>query len=65
MTADNTDPIWFHPAKFWGATRAMSREELDQFMDRIMDLAERRDLESLRRFDFITIGRPKPKLKQN
>jgi hypothetical protein len=52
------DRIWFNPPKFWAATQGMSKEQIDQWMDQIWQLAERFDADALRKYDFITIGNP-------
>ncbi len=57
MSASDCEPIWFNPPKFWAATKDMSPQQIDSFMDTLMFLAEIRDLESLRKYDFISIGR--------
>ena len=51
------DRIWFHPPKFWAATRGMSAQEADLVMQQVLMLAEAKDLEALSRFDFITVER--------
>jgi len=48
--------IWFHPPMFWAATKGMSQEQADRFLDEVLVLAEVRDLETLRRFPFVSIG---------
>jgi hypothetical protein len=57
VSASDSEPIWFHPPKFWAATKDMSPQQVDSLMDTLMFLAEIRDLESLRKYDFISIGR--------
>ena len=52
------DRIWFDPPKFWAATRNMTREEADFLGEKIYELAEKKDFETLRRFSFIYIGNP-------
>jgi hypothetical protein len=57
MTAlENSDRIWFLPQRFWTATKGLPKEEVDRLMEDIFHLSERRDLEALRRYDFIEIG---------
>ena len=56
MTSANTEPIWFNPPKFWAATKGMSPQQVDSLMETLFFLAEMRNLEALRRFDFIGIG---------
>jgi len=57
MTAvQNADRIWLIPQKFWAATKGVPQEEVDQLVDRLMCLAESRDFDALRKYDFISIG---------
>ena len=56
MTSVSPEPIWFNPPKFWAATRGMSPQQVDALMDTVFFLAEIRNLEALRKFDFIGIG---------
>jgi hypothetical protein len=53
---DTGERIWFNPPQFWAATRGMAAEEAEALLDRIIALAEQRDLNTLRKFDFISIG---------
>ena len=56
MTVDEKyDPIWFNPPKFWAATKQMSREDANNLLNEVIFLAEIRDLEALRKFDFVSI----------
>lgn len=57
MTAAELEPIWFNPPKFWAATKDMSPQQVDSLMDTVFFLAESRNLDALRKFDFIGIGR--------
>jgi len=50
------DRIWFHPPKFWAATREMSQEEADHLLNEVLALAEIRDVEALRKFPFVSVG---------
>jgi hypothetical protein len=56
LTAAELEPIWFNPPKFWAATRNMSPQQVDSFMDTLFFLAEIRNLDALRKYDFIGIG---------
>lgn len=49
--------IWFHPPKFWAATRGMAPEQTELIMQQVLLLAEARDLQALSQFDFITVER--------
>ena len=55
-SVDSPEPIWLNPPKFWAATRNMSRQQVDTLMDTLFFLAEIRNLDALRKFDFIGIG---------
>ena len=54
---DTSEKIWFNPPIFWAATQGMSSDEADALLDTVLTLAERRDLNTLRQFNFITIGK--------
>jgi hypothetical protein len=59
MTAiENPERIWLLPQKYWAATKGVPQEEVDRLMEELMKLAETRNFERLRRYDFISIGRP-------
>ena len=63
MTSENRERIWFNPPKFWAATKRMSKEDADQLMDRVVVMAEKRELEALRQYDFVSVGNPYKKNK--
>jgi hypothetical protein len=48
--------VWLVPQKFWAATRNMKPEQVDLLLNRVSELAERKETEALRQFDFIIIG---------
>jgi hypothetical protein len=52
------DRIWFDPPKFWAATRNMTKAEADWLGEKIYELAEKHDIETLRQFSFIYVGNP-------
>jgi len=52
------DLIWFLPHKFWAATRNMPKEQADRLLDEVITLAEVRDLEALRKYDFVSTENP-------
>jgi len=52
------DPIWFFPHKFWAATRNMPKEQADKLLDEVILLSEVRDLEALRKYDFVSLENP-------
>jgi len=56
MTSAVPEPIWLNPPKFWAATKDMSPQQVDSLMDTLFFLAEIRNLDALRKFDFIGIG---------
>jgi len=56
LTATGPEPIWLNPPKFWAATKDMSPQQVDSLMDTLFFLAEIRNLDALRKFDFIGIG---------
>lgn len=56
MTTENPERIWFLPQRFWEVTKTMRSEEADALMSRVVDLAERHELEALRKYDFIHYG---------
>ena len=56
MTPADPEPIWFNPPKFGAATRGMSAQQINALMDTLFYLAEIRNLDALRKFDFIGIG---------
>ena len=64
MTSENNpDRIWFNPPKFWAATKSMSTEDAERLMDRVVVMAEKRELEALRQYDFVSVGNPYKKSK--
>ena len=48
--------IWLNPPKFWAATKNMPPADVDRLMDELFHLAEKRDLEALKRYDFIVVA---------
>ena len=57
--AEYPDRIWFNPPRFWEATKGIQPEAAAELLDKIIDLAEARDLEELRNFDFVSFGTPR------
>jgi hypothetical protein len=51
--------VWLVPQKFWAATRNMKPEQADSLLEKVSELAERKETDALRQFDFIIIGNPK------
>lgn len=54
----NADLIWFLPHRFWAATRNMPKEQADRLLDEVITLSEVRDLEALRKYDFVSLENP-------
>ena len=49
--------IWLVPQKFWAATQNMKPEQADSLLEKVSELAARKETEALRKFDFIIIGK--------
>lgn len=58
MTTDSVR-VWLVPQKFWAATRNMKPEQADSLLQKVSELAERKETDALREFDFIIVGNPK------
>ena len=52
--------IWFDPPEFWAATQGMTQEQRDQLFQEIWQLAEKHEVDSLRKYHFVKVG-PYPK----
>lgn len=48
--------IWFHPSKFWGATKDMPPEQVERLWESVLQLAAAHNFEALRRYEFIHVG---------
>jgi len=60
-TSGSDDRIWLNPPKFWAATKNMPPADVDRLMDKLFHLAEARDVEALKQYDFILVaGRAVP-----
>ncbi len=60
-TSRTEERIWLNPPKFWAATKNMSSDEVERLVDELFHLAETRNLEALRQYDFIMLaGRAVP-----
>jgi len=55
MTSSQDLRVWLIPQRFWAVTRNMDQSQAETLMQRVMDLAERHDLEALRQFDFVVV----------
>ena len=65
MNISADEQIWLNPPKFWAATKDMPPAEVDRLMNEIFHLAVKRDLEALKRYDFILVaGRAVPNFFQ-
>ena len=49
--------LWLVPQRFWAVTRNMNQVQADNLMQQVMELAEKRDVEALRKFDFVVVDR--------
>jgi hypothetical protein len=47
--------LWCLPHRFWAAMRNMPKEHADRLLDEVITLAEVRDLEALRKYDFVSL----------
>ena len=56
MMTQPQERIYLNPPRFWAATRNMTDEDVDQFVNRIFRLAAERNVEELERYDFIFFG---------
>ena len=57
MTSSQDLRLYLIPQRFWAVTRNMDQKQADSLMERVMELAERHDLEALRQFDFVVVDR--------
>ena len=57
MENDLDKRIWFLPHLYWQATKGMLPEEVDNLMQEVERLAEAHDLDALRKYSFICIGK--------
>lgn len=57
MSSDG--PIWIDPPAYWQATSGMTSVEIEELLDRIMELKQKGDIESLQRYSFVVgVGYP-------
>jgi hypothetical protein len=56
MSAEYPVCIWFHPIKFWTATKGLSGADADKLFDQVYHLARERNFSELAKYDFITVG---------
>ena len=56
MTSPAQERIYLNPPRFWAATKNMTDQDLEQFTNRIVRLAEEGRVDELTRYDFISIG---------
>lgn len=57
MTSSQDVRLWLVPQRFWAVTRNMDKVQAENLMQQVMDLAEKRDVEALRKFDFVVVDR--------
>jgi len=57
MVTNSSDRIWLLPHKFWSATKQMPQHEAENLLERVASLCEKQDFETLKKFDFIAIGK--------
>ncbi len=57
MTTSQDLRVWLIPQRFWAVTRNMDQNQADSLMQRVMELAERNDVDALRQFDFVVVDR--------
>lgn len=57
MTSSQDLRLWLVPQRFWAVTRNMDKKQADSLMERVMELAEKHDVEALRQFDFVVIDK--------
>lgn len=55
MTTSQDLRVWLIPQRFWAVTRNMDRNQADSLMQKVMELAERHDVDGLKQFDFVVI----------
>ncbi len=61
MNISRDERIWLNPPKFWAATKHMTPDDVDRLMNELIQLAEKHDIEALKRYDFILVaGRTVP-----
>jgi hypothetical protein len=58
VTPNSEHRIWFHPPKFWAATNHLRKEEADELLNRVLRMAENSEVDRLRQFSFISVGKP-------
>ena len=57
MVTNQIERVWLVPQRFWSATKEMSVEETERLIEHLMYLSTIHDFESLRKFDFIIVGK--------
>ncbi|HUN88525.1 MAG TPA: hypothetical protein VMU28_07020 [Terriglobales bacterium] len=55
MTSSQDVRLWLIPQRFWATTRNMDKVQADNLMEKVIELAEKRDVEALRKYDFVWI----------
>lgn len=57
MTATHDVRLWLVPQRFWAVTRNMDKVQADSLMQKVMELAEKNDVDALKQFDFVVVDR--------
>jgi hypothetical protein len=57
MTASQNLRLWLVPQRFWAVTRHMNEKQADSLMQKVIELAEKKDVEALREYDFVIVDR--------
>ena len=57
MVMNQIERVWLVPQRFWSATKEMSVEGTERLIEHLMYLSTIHDFESLRKFDFIIVGK--------
>jgi hypothetical protein len=53
---EKRDRIYLNPPRFWAATKNMSKEDVEEFAEKLVRLAEEHNFDELGRYDFILFG---------
>jgi hypothetical protein len=50
--------IWFFPHKFWQATKGMPKDEVTRLMSKVVEEAEAKNFDALKKYPFVFVGDP-------
>lgn len=56
MHSDRVNTVWIDPPKYWAATADMTDEQKASLLEKIEQLAESGDTNSLQQIDFVFLG---------